>query len=109
MGGDDNGGLDCAAFARTVYADAFGIELPRTTNALLGRGAAVSRAQLTAGDLVFFHPDSYPRHVGVYLGRGEFAHVSAKKGVMLSRLDRGYWSKHYWTARRVLYAGACKH
>ena len=46
--------------------------------------------------------NDYPRHVGVYVGNGEFVHASSSKGVMLSRLDSKYWRKAYWTSRRIL-------
>jgi cell wall-associated NlpC family hydrolase len=108
LGGSDASGLDCAAFVQTVYAGVFDVELPRTTRALLQRGKPVPRKDLAVGDLVFFQPEGYPRHVGVYVGDGEFTHVSAKRGVMLSRIDHGYWANHYVAARRVLDSSACE-
>lgn len=102
LGGGTKHGIDCSAFVQSIYREAFGISLPRTTNAMAKAGKPVTRSELRAGDLVFFKPDSYPRHVGIYLGKGEFVHVSARKGVMISRTDSKYWSRHYWTARRIL-------
>ena len=102
LGGTGRNGIDCSAFVQAVYRDAFGVSLPRTAKAMAGVGNAVERKGLRAGDLVFFKPDGYPRHVGIYLANGEFVHVSAKKGVMISHADARYWAKHYWTARRVL-------
>jgi cell wall-associated NlpC family hydrolase len=58
--------------------------------------------ELQAGDLVFFQPSSYPRHVGIYLGGSEFVHASKSKGVTLSRIDETCWGKYYWTARRII-------
>jgi probable lipoprotein NlpC len=40
--------------------------------------------------------------VGVYLGDGELAHASKRKGVTISRLGDVYWRKAFHTARRVL-------
>jgi len=102
FGGRGSAGVDCSAFVQSVYREKFGISLPRTTSEMVRAGKPVDRSQLRAGDLVFFKPDSYPRHVGIYLSKGEFVHVSARKGVMISRTDSKYWSRHYWTARRVL-------
>jgi cell wall-associated NlpC family hydrolase len=65
-------------------------------------GQRIKRSHLQAGDLVFFKPRSYPRHVGIYVGNGEFVHASASNGVTLSRLDSRYWRSVYWTSRRVI-------
>lgn len=102
LGGTSRGGIDCSGFVQAVYRDKFGLRLPRTAKEMARVGTAVERRSLRAGDLVFFKPDSYPRHVGIYIGDSEFVHVSARKGVMVSRTDARYWSRYYWTARRVL-------
>ena len=101
LGGDGRDGIDCSGFVQTVFRDRFAIALPRTTAAQVTAGRRIERSRLRAGDLVFFKPGSYPRHVGIYMQRGLFLHVSASKGVMISPLDEGYWAKHYWTARRI--------
>jgi cell wall-associated NlpC family hydrolase len=102
LGGTGRGGIDCSAFVQTVYREKFGVRLPRTAKAMAGVGTAVERRSLRAGDLVFFKPDGYPHHVGIYIGDGDFVHVSTKKGVMISSTEARYWARHYWTARRVL-------
>ena len=102
MGGSGSRGIDCSGFVRAVYKDVFDIDLPRTTRVQVRRGRAVPFEDLRAGDLVFFRPPSYPRHVGIYLGRSEFVHASKNKGVTVSKMDRYYWGKYYWTARRIL-------
>jgi cell wall-associated NlpC family hydrolase len=56
---------------------------------------------LMSGDLVFFKPGYKSRHVGIYLGQGEFAHASTSKGVIISRLDDRFWRQCYVTGRRV--------
>jgi cell wall-associated NlpC family hydrolase len=102
LGGTSRRGIDCSGLVQAVYRDEFGISLPRTTRALVDVGRPIKKSALRAGDLVFFKPDTYPRHVGIYLSDKQFLHVSAKRGVMVSRTDSPYWSKHYWAARRVL-------
>jgi cell wall-associated NlpC family hydrolase len=102
LGGTGRRGIDCSGFVQTVYKDVFNIELPRTTRDQVRQGQAVPFGKLRAGDLVFFKPPSYPRHVGIYLGGSEFVHASKNKGVTLSKIDRHYWGKYYWTARRIL-------
>jgi len=102
LGGTGQGGIDCSAFVRTVYRNAFNMALPRTTKAQLKAGVPVNRDQLQAGDLVFFKPPSYPRHVGIFLTGKTFVHASKTKGVIVSQIDPHYWGKYYWTARRIL-------
>jgi cell wall-associated NlpC family hydrolase len=102
LGGTGSRGIDCSGFVKAVYKDVFNIDLPRTTRDQVRQGQPVAFGKLRAGDLVFFKPPSYPRHVGIYLGGSEFVHASKNKGVTLSKIDRYYWGKYYWTARRIL-------
>ena len=101
MGGTGKAGIDCSAFVQSTFRDGFGVSLPRTTQAQVSVGREVHRGKLRPGDLVFFKPAPFKRHVGIYLSRNEFVHVSLKRGVIISRMDTGYWSQHYWTARRM--------
>lgn len=102
LGGDGGRGIDCSGFVKVVYKDAFNVELPRTTRAQVNQGRPIPFKKLQPGDLVFFQPPTYSRHVGIYLGGSEFVHASKSKGVTLSRIDETYWRKYYWTARRIL-------
>ena len=102
LGGSGRRGIDCSGFVKAVYKDVFNIELPRSTRSQVRKGEAVSYENLRSGDLVFFRPPSYPRHVGIYLGGSEFVHASKNKGVTVSKIDQTYWEKYYWTARRIL-------
>ena len=101
FGGNDVNGVDCSGLVHQVYKELFQIKIPRSTATLINIGTPTKRIDLKAGDLVFFKlpPPSYSRHVGIYLSNDEFMHAS-NKGVMTSRLDQGYWSKYYQTARR---------
>ena len=106
LGGNGKSGIDCSAFSREVYKDVYDMELPRTAEEQERLGRAVSRDDLQPGDLVFFRtqgmgPLFRSRHVGVYLGGGEFAQASGRHGVTISRLDNRYWSKRYHGARRI--------
>jgi len=102
MGGNSPNGVDCSGFVKAVYKNIFMMDLPRTTQAQAILGLPVKRDDLQAGDLVFFKPPSYPRHVGIYLSNSEFIHASKTKGVTISRIDPYYWGKYFWTARRLL-------
>ena len=104
LGGTGSRGIDCSGFVQAVYRDVFNVDLPRTTKAQVRQGRPIPLTELKAGDLVFFQPPTYPRHVGIYLGESEFVHASKNKGVTVSKIDKYYWGKYYWTARRILSA-----
>ena len=106
LGGTSKSGIDCSAFSRVMYKDVYQYELPRTAEEQERLGRSVNRNELQAGDLVFFRtqgmgPLFRSRHVGVYLGGGEFAQASGRHGVTISRLDNRYWSRKYHAARRL--------
>lgn len=102
LGGSSRQGADCSGLVKTVYADLFALDLPRTTSEQVQTGAEVRRDAWQPGDLVFFQISPRTRHVGIYVGDGEFFHVSSSRGATVSRLDAPYWRDRYWTARRVL-------
>jgi cell wall-associated NlpC family hydrolase len=111
LGGTSKSGVDCSAFVQAVYKDVYGVELPRTAEEQERLGSKVDRKELQAGDLVFFRtkgmgPFFKSRHVGVYLGEGEFAQASGRLGVNVTPLDNRYWSKKYEGARRIKAASA---
>ena len=102
MGGLSPRGIDCSGLVVVLYDDLFDMRLPRTTRALMRKGRRVEKRNLTAGDLVFFKPDTKFHHVGIYIGQGEFVHASTSYGVMLSRMDDDFWRQCYLTSRRLL-------
>ena len=102
LGGTGSQGIDCSGFVKAVYWDAFNISLPRTTKAQVYQGKSVSLNELQPGDLVFFKPPGYPRHVGIYLNRSQFVHASKSNGVTISKINAYYWGKYFWTARRII-------
>ena len=56
------------------------------------------------GDIVFF-ANTYASgisHVGIYVGGGQFIHSpNSRSTVSYSDLTSGYWSEHYYGARRM--------
>ncbi len=102
MGGTSRHGVDCSGFVMTLYKKLFHVRLPRTTKDQARVGKWVPVEALKPGDLVFFHPPRKVRHVGIYLGDGQFVHVSSLRGVTISNLDTPYYRETYWTARRIL-------
>jgi len=103
MGGLSRRGIDCSGFVYRTYRDVFGITLPRSTQLQARTGAFVPHRRLSAGDLVFFRIGRNTRHVGIYLGNGQFMHASKSRGVMISSLDNPYWTAAYWRALRVMH------
>ncbi|WP_027967134.1 C40 family peptidase [Halomonas halocynthiae] len=103
LGGTSSSGIDCSALVQNIYSDQFNIDLPRTTRHQVNEGAAVTRASLEPGDLVFFRPPG-SRHVGIYVGDDQFLHASSSRGVMISSLDNVYWKRYYWKSRRPMEA-----
>jgi cell wall-associated NlpC family hydrolase len=102
MGGTTRRGVDCSGFVQKLYKEIFGKLIPRSSTLQVRSGKPVAVDQLSPGDLVFFKPPYKKNHVGIYLGRQEFAHASTSKGVVISSLSDDYWQECYWTARRYL-------
>jgi len=102
MGGTGGDGVDCSGLVMVAYRDLFDIQLPRSTAEQIKAGRRISRGNLEAGDLIFFLLPEKKRHVGIYLSKGDFVHVSSSQGVTISNLYGRYWRRAYWTARRVL-------
>ncbi len=101
--GRSSGGFDCSGYIWYVY-DKFGIQLPRMADGQFEVGVAVSRRNLTPGDLVFFSTyEPGPSHVGIYIGGGKFIHASSgAEEVTITPLNKQYYLERYLGARRVL-------
>lgn len=94
-------GFDCSGFVQHVYGR-FGIDLPRTAYQQAMALPAIPDYARRPGDLLFFNTTGKPySHVGIYIGRNAFVHASsARGGVVVSALDRPYWSDRYLGLRR---------
>ena len=101
MGGTSKSGIDCSGFTQKVYKEKFGVSLPRTTVTQVDLGVEVKKSELIPGDLVFFKTSKTDKHVGVYVGNGEFLHASIK-GIQFTKLDKPFYKKNYWTSRRII-------
>jgi cell wall-associated NlpC family hydrolase len=86
--------FDCSGLTSWAFAQA-GVSIPRSSGAQAGSGAAVSRADLQPGDLVFFY--SPISHVGIYAGNGMVVHSPTfGQGVKVAPMDQ----MPYSSARR---------
>lgn len=100
-GGLNKRGVDCSGYVNITYRDVFGMKVPRSTELLAGIGKEISQHQLKVGDLVFFKTGLRQKHVGIYIGNGQFTHASTSKGVTTSKLNSKYWASHYWKSIRM--------
>ncbi len=101
-GGSTPSGFDCSGYVQYVFK-AHGISLPRTSKEQYGVGTYVSKANLKAGDLVFFNTEgSGVSHLGIYIGNNQFIHASSSKGVIISSMSNTYWAPRYYGAKRIL-------
>jgi hypothetical protein len=102
-GGTPELGLDCSGLVRYVYKEAWGLNLPRTSEEISKVGQRVEADDLQAGDLVFFNTLRRNfSHVGIYLGDQKFVHAPAAGGhVRIESMDVGYWKKRFNGARRL--------
>ena len=96
--------FDCSGFTKFVYKKN-GIDIPRTSINQSKYGKFVKRDELRKGDLVFFDTSKrrrgYVNHVGIYIGDNKFIHASsAKKRVVITSLDKSFYSNRYKGARR---------
>ena len=96
--------FDCSGLMYYCYKNAAGITLNRTSVGQASNGRYVSKSNLQPGDLVFFNSGtSSIRHVGMYVGNGQFIHApSPGKSVKYENLYSSYYVKGYVTARRII-------
>jgi len=104
-GGNNMSGIDCSAFTQNVFQKSINCNLPRTASQQYNNGTKISsQYALKFGDLVFFNTtkNSFPGHVGIFLGDNLFAHASFSKGVTVSSLESSYFKTRYVGARRTI-------
>ena len=101
FGGNSKRGIDCSAFTQRIFKEKFNIKIPRSTRTQVKVGEKINKSELKLGDLVFFKTGKTDRHVGVYMGDGNFMHASIK-GVKFTKLNKAFYKKAYWTSRRII-------
>lgn len=102
-GANSKRAVDCSSFVQQVYKKHK--TLPRTSRQQAKVGKRIKKKDLAVGDLVFFSSKKTRQvaHVGIYIGRGNFIHASsAKKKVVITKLNKAYYKRHYKGARRVI-------
>ena len=77
--------FDCSGLTSWAYKEA-GISIPRTSQAQIGGGTQVAKADLQPGDIVAFYGGA--THVGLYAGNGQVLHApSSGSSVSYAPLD----------------------
>jgi cell wall-associated NlpC family hydrolase/LysM repeat protein len=101
FGANSDRAVDCSAFVQQVFAD-LGIRVPRTSREQWAAFPTVQGA-MRKGDLVFFSFGGRQiDHVGIYLGRGVFAHANSHGSrVVIESLDSPFFRRVYRGAKRV--------
>lgn len=97
-------GFDCSGLTMAVYK-LNGLKLPRSSKDQFVVGTAISRSQLSKGDLVFFATAQGNKitHVGIYTGNDQFIHAPGKdKRIRIDSLSNGYFKSHFMGARTYL-------
>jgi cell wall-associated NlpC family hydrolase len=108
-GNDPATGLDCFTLVARVLADDHGIDLRgharsysdsmSDNSAVLERVAKsgnwrrVPHERAVSGDVVLFTIAGSPRHIGIMVAPGRFAHARPGSGVTVEALDSTQWSK----------------
>jgi cell wall-associated NlpC family hydrolase len=103
-GGCGKDGVDCSCFVQTVYREVYGISLSRNSGAMFDNDLIpADKENLREGDIISFKmKDDRISHIGIYLKNNRFVHVSRKKGVVISSLDRPYFQKRFYSAGRAV-------
>jgi peptidoglycan DL-endopeptidase CwlO len=107
LGGASPGGFDCSGLVVYAFRQA-GVTMPRTSYSQWGVsysqwgvGAPVSRANIQAGDLVFFNANGPgASHVGIATSNSTVISATTH-GVREHMISGPYWGDHYIGARRV--------
>ena len=98
-GGLSAWGFDCSGLVWDVFR-MHGQTIPRDADPQFHHGTAVARAQLRAGDLLFWGSGSYADHVAIYAGNGLM--VEAPDSAHSVRVVPVRWDRWYLGARRYL-------
>ena len=101
-GGTTKEGVDCSAFVGHIYREVYQKRLHRVSNDIQQDVTLITKSELREGDILFFtNSKGRVSHVGIYLKDGLFVHSSTSQGVIISRLDDSYWSKHFYKGGRI--------
>jgi len=98
---------DCSGYVFSMYREGIGIQIPRMAANIYKKAEKIKDEEREIGDLVFFKTtdDNSISHVGIFLGNDEFIHCASdgkETGVIISKLNSGYWKTHYFASGRYI-------
>lgn len=104
-GGSSPFGIDCSGFVQLSYK-LNGVQLLRDAGIQASdpRAIPVEKADLVAGDMVFFaggKDKTKITHIGMAIGDGTFIHSAGGAGVTINNLTDEPYEENYWGARRM--------
>ena len=89
--------FDCSGYTRFVIRKAVGKTMPRTSRQQAAWSKRISKSNIRAGDLVFFHRGGRVYHAAIYAGNGRIWHSPyGGRGVQRTKI----WTSR-WFAGRV--------
>ena len=106
--GNSKSGFSCEGFLPKLYTEVYQIDFPampamqmKFKNIELFKDSSY----LKQGDVIFFNyslkqPDKIS-HTGFYLQNGYFLAATYNEGVVITKLNSKYWSKHFVAAGRL--------
>ena len=88
--------FDCSGLVSYVHRQ-FGVATPRTAAEQFAAARPIPKAELQAGDLVFFRLNGVAvSHVGIYIGSNEFVHApQTGERVRVANLNDDYYRNRY--------------
>ena len=96
-------GIDCSGFSNVIYSQIYCNPLSGGSHDIFKTVETVEEGDLQEGDLVFFriNPRYAVSHVGIYLGKGRFAHARVNRGVIISDIEEPYYRKNFKSGGRL--------
>ena len=77
--GHSSKGMDCSGFVYRNGSDILKLQMPRRSDAIAEYAKRITDEEIQPGDLLFFGKSrDRIRHVGIYLGNGEFIHEATQ-------------------------------
>ena len=98
--------FDCSGLVYYLYKP-YIPSIPRTSRDYRNFGSPVDSEELLPGDLLLFATTNnrgIVSHVAIYIGQESVIHAVSngpETGVIISRIDSGYWRRTFHSARRV--------
>jgi hypothetical protein len=102
-GGVTADGMDCSGLVYRCARD-LKVWLPRTSIALARFGHVIpDQGSLLPGDLLFFGQgdDLLINHTAIYIGHGNFIHMSSSFGCIVSSLLEEHWNERFLFGTRM--------